>query len=281
MSTVNPAQLSISQPDMNSANSSANATPEAGATKEASSESKKRKNGSWGAPVGEFKRVIGPRKRAKTEEEKVQRQKERTLRNRRAAEASRQRKAEQYNLIERQRDYLQELVAKCIEQNTTLIQQIRQRYPSIKAPEPIKFDVDLVHERPENTIKSEAQKKKDVNGPTDAIAVQPITANVSQPSPSAMPTSQTPSPMLTVLDDMNSSVGNSSAENTPATVISDDFGDIEPKRTGQVNNHVEFECLFDGEPGDIPARYLISGLHARLSKRSIYLMNLLFRLVFR
>src|SRR6201992_1373902 len=140
MSTVNPAQLSISQSTVNGSNSRAAAAPEASATKETGSESKKRKNGSWGAPVGDFKRVIGPRKRAKTEEEKVQRQKERTLRNRRAAEASRQRKAEQYALIEQQRNYLQDLLGKFIEQNTSMIKDIRQRYPSIRAPEPIAFD---------------------------------------------------------------------------------------------------------------------------------------------
>src|ERR1700753_1358669 len=141
MTTINPAQLSISQPAAEApASKSAAASSEAVPPMPAAPESKKRKNGSWGAPVGDFKRVIGPRKRAKTEEEKVQRQKERTLRNRRAAEASRQRKAEQYALIEQQRNYLQDLLGKFIEQNTSMIKDIRQRYPSIRAPEPIAFD---------------------------------------------------------------------------------------------------------------------------------------------
>lgn len=51
----------------------------------------KRKRKAWGQPIPEFKEVIGPRKRAKTAEEKEQRKNERILRNRKAADKSRQR----------------------------------------------------------------------------------------------------------------------------------------------------------------------------------------------
>jgi hypothetical protein len=280
--TINPAQLSISQPAPNSAKSSIPTTPSSSAPTEAGSGSKKRKSSSWGAPIGEIKRIIGPRKRAKTEEEKVQRQKERTLRNRRAAEASRQRKAEQYNLIELQRNYLQDLVTKFIEQNTSIMKGVQERHPEFKLPDNIKFDVFMVHQRPEETIKSEAQKKKDYQ--TSATDDNQLTcASPLQTTPITPPKSQSPkdSPALTVLDDMNSSVGNPSLQNTPATTFSDDFGDTDMNISGQVTSNVEFASLFDGEPGDLPARYLIPRLHARLSKRSNCLMNLLFRLVFR
>ncbi|KAL2443951.1 hypothetical protein ABEF95_014296 [Exophiala dermatitidis] len=50
---------------------------------------KKRK--AWGQPVPEIKQILPPRKRAKTAEEKEQRKNERILRNRRAADKSRQR----------------------------------------------------------------------------------------------------------------------------------------------------------------------------------------------
>ena len=57
--------------------------PEAGPLK------KKRK--AWGQPIPEFKVVLPPRKRAKTVEEKEQRKNERVIRNRKAADKSRQR----------------------------------------------------------------------------------------------------------------------------------------------------------------------------------------------
>lgn len=60
-------------------------------TPEPSSEPPKKKRKAWGQPVPEIVKVLPPRKRAKTEEEKEQRRNERILRNRRAADKSRQR----------------------------------------------------------------------------------------------------------------------------------------------------------------------------------------------
>ncbi|KIW16825.1 hypothetical protein PV08_04015 [Exophiala spinifera] len=51
----------------------------------------KKKRKAWGQPVPEIKQILPPRKRAKTAEEKEQRKNERILRNRRAADKSRQR----------------------------------------------------------------------------------------------------------------------------------------------------------------------------------------------
>ena len=53
--------------------------------------SNKKKRKAWGQPVPEIKQILPPRKRAKTAEEKEQRKNERILRNRRAADKSRQR----------------------------------------------------------------------------------------------------------------------------------------------------------------------------------------------
>lgn len=53
--------------------------------------SSKKKRKAWGQPVPEIKQILPPRKRAKTVEEKEQRKNERILRNRRAADKSRQR----------------------------------------------------------------------------------------------------------------------------------------------------------------------------------------------
>jgi transcriptional activator HAC1 len=57
----------------------------------ASEQTGKKKRKAWGQPVPEIKQILPPRKRAKTAEEKEQRKNERILRNRRAADKSRQR----------------------------------------------------------------------------------------------------------------------------------------------------------------------------------------------
>ena len=51
----------------------------------------KKKRKAWGQPIPDFKVVLPPRKRARTSEEKEQRKNERVIRNRRAADKSRQR----------------------------------------------------------------------------------------------------------------------------------------------------------------------------------------------
>lgn len=62
-------------------------------------EPQKKKRKAWGQPVPEIVPILPPRKRAKTAEEKEQRKNERILRNRRAADKSRQRqKAAQADL---------------------------------------------------------------------------------------------------------------------------------------------------------------------------------------
>lgn len=54
-------------------------------------QSGKKKRKAWGQPIPDFKVVLPPRKRAKTAEEKEQRKNERVIRNRKAADKSRQR----------------------------------------------------------------------------------------------------------------------------------------------------------------------------------------------
>lgn len=70
-------------------------------------EPNKKKRKAWGQPVPEIVPILPPRKRAKTAEEKEQRKNERILRNRRAADKSRQRqKAQQAGLEQQNKDLL-------------------------------------------------------------------------------------------------------------------------------------------------------------------------------
>jgi transcriptional activator HAC1 len=71
----------------------------------------KRKRKAWGQPIPDFEKLIGPRKRAKTEAEKTQRAHERTLRNRRAAAQSRDKKQAQFAAMEIENQNLRDQLA--------------------------------------------------------------------------------------------------------------------------------------------------------------------------
>ena len=101
---------------------------------------KKRK--SWGQVLPEPKTNLPPRKRAKTEDEKEQRRIERVKRNRLAAHNSRERKRQEYELLQAEKDQMeQDLLAarRQIAQMTTELKAYRQKYPG-QVPE---ADVDL------------------------------------------------------------------------------------------------------------------------------------------
>ena len=75
------------------------------------SASSRKKRKAWGQPIPEFEKIIGPRKRAKTQAERTQRAHERTLRNRRAAAQSRDKKQAQFAAMEKENEALKEQLA--------------------------------------------------------------------------------------------------------------------------------------------------------------------------
>lgn len=85
---------------------------------------KKRK--SWGQVLPEPKTNLPPRKRAKTEDEKEQRRVERVLRNRRAAQSSRERKRLEVEALEIRNQELEEQLAKVRRENTMLYERLTQ-----------------------------------------------------------------------------------------------------------------------------------------------------------
>ncbi|RKF58497.1 Transcriptional activator hac1 [Erysiphe neolycopersici] len=93
--TINPNETLI--PQSLDGDSLYNATL-AGITSPEKKPVKKRK--SWGQQLPEPKTNLPPRKRAKTEDEKEQRRVERVLRNRRAAQSSRERKRQEVEALE-------------------------------------------------------------------------------------------------------------------------------------------------------------------------------------
>ncbi|QPC70236.1 hypothetical protein HYE68_000988 [Fusarium pseudograminearum] len=85
---------------------------------------KKRK--SWGQVLPEPKTNLPPRKRAKTEDEKEQRRVERVLRNRRAAQSSRERKRQEVEALEKRNQELEEAFMAAQEANAKLMSELEQ-----------------------------------------------------------------------------------------------------------------------------------------------------------
>lgn len=101
---------------------------------------KKRK--SWGQVLPEPKTNLPPRKRAKTEDEKEQRRVERVLRNRRAAQSSRERKRQEVEGLEQRNKELEDQLRQARQANLALIGQLSkfQRTTSVMARAPPSFD---------------------------------------------------------------------------------------------------------------------------------------------
>jgi transcriptional activator HAC1 len=85
---------------------------------------KKRK--SWGQVLPEPKPNLPPRKRAKTEDEKEQRRVERVLRNRRAAQSSRERKRQEVEALEKRNQELEQAVRAAEQANAKLMMELEQ-----------------------------------------------------------------------------------------------------------------------------------------------------------
>lgn len=101
---------------------------------------KKRK--SWGQVLPEPKTSLPPRKRAKTEDEKEQRRIERVKRNRLAAHNSRERKRQEYEVLQAEKDKMESDLKAYKDKMALLeaeLQFYRRKYPG-EAPEPV-FDL--------------------------------------------------------------------------------------------------------------------------------------------
>jgi len=87
-------------------------------------QTKKRK--SWGQVLPEPKTNLPPRKRAKTDDEKEQRRVERVLRNRRAAQSSRERKRLEVEALEQRNKELETLLLNAQKANLLLVEELHR-----------------------------------------------------------------------------------------------------------------------------------------------------------
>ncbi|ROT37522.1 hypothetical protein SODALDRAFT_351788 [Sodiomyces alkalinus F11] len=118
MTTPGPTTTSAATPAASSPGAS---TPGADSTSEKKS-TKKRK--SWGQILPEPKTNLPPRKRAKTEDEKEQRRVERVLRNRRAAQSSRERKRLEVEALEKKNKELEAALNHAQQANARLMEEL-------------------------------------------------------------------------------------------------------------------------------------------------------------
>ncbi|KAL6900143.1 transcriptional activator hac1 [Trichoderma evansii] len=96
-------------------------------TESSSSEKKPvKKRKSWGQVLPEPKTNLPPRKRAKTEDEKEQRRVERVLRNRRAAQSSRERKRLEVEALEKRNKELETLLISAQKTNLMLVEELNR-----------------------------------------------------------------------------------------------------------------------------------------------------------
>ncbi|KAI1101890.1 hypothetical protein F4804DRAFT_314771 [Jackrogersella minutella] len=124
-STLNPLESvmtpqSYEADDMSATQSTPSPAPENSEKKA----TKKRK--SWGQVLPEPKTNLPPRKRAKTEDEKEQRRVERVLRNRRAAQSSRERKRQEVEALEQRNQQLEDLLRNQQKTNEMLMDELNK-----------------------------------------------------------------------------------------------------------------------------------------------------------
>ncbi|EAU36136.1 hypothetical protein ATEG_02862 [Aspergillus terreus NIH2624] len=126
--TVSPADTSLKEPEVK--------------TEEKKSEEKKpaKKRKSWGQELPVPKTNLPPRKRAKTEDEKEQRRIERVLRNRAAAQTSRERKRLEMEKLEnekikmeQQNQFLLQRLSQMEAENNRLNQQVAQLAAEVRS----------------------------------------------------------------------------------------------------------------------------------------------------
>jgi transcriptional activator HAC1 len=143
---------------------------------------KKRK--SWGQVLPEPKTNLPPRKRAKTEDEKEQRRVERVLRNRRAAQSSRERKRKEVEALEDRNRVLEKALAKSEKLRELMAQQL------------------AVYQRKEGSLPKSVTLSQELFSSQDSLKNEPDTSGLSfldnipsssqAPNPTVNPASLSP-----------------------------------------------------------------------------------------
>ncbi|KAF5561316.1 transcriptional activator hac1 [Fusarium phyllophilum] len=135
---------------------------------------KKRK--SWGQVLPEPKTNLPPRKRAKTADEKEQRRVERVLRNRRAAQSSRERKRQEVEQLEKRNKDLEAAIQQAEQMNARLMDELAQMRKANGLP-PLSqelFSPQATHQPAETMVSP--------NATVDPMALSPCLSPVPEES---------------------------------------------------------------------------------------------------
>eukprot|EP00918_Siedleckia_nematoides_P083489 GHVU01183016.1.p1 GENE.GHVU01183016.1~~GHVU01183016.1.p1 ORF type:complete len:532 (+),score=47.93 GHVU01183016.1:188-1783(+) len=109
-------------------------------------QTKKRK--SWGQVLPEPKTNLPPRKRAKTDDEKEQRRVERVLRNRRAAQSSRERKRLEVEALEIRNQELESQLMKAKQTNMYLVEELKRVRRDSGVTTPVSSPLNPLYDTP-------------------------------------------------------------------------------------------------------------------------------------
>ncbi|OBR08915.1 Transcriptional activator hac1 [Colletotrichum higginsianum IMI 349063] len=126
--TVDPSDM-LTPPAFNdeaAISASVATTPAPSGAESVSDKKQTKKRKSWGQVLPEPKTNLPPRKRAKTEDEKEQRRVERVLRNRRAAQSSRERKRLEVEALERRNKELESALQNVTKANQLLVEELNK-----------------------------------------------------------------------------------------------------------------------------------------------------------
>lgn len=153
---------------------------------------KKRK--SWGQVLPEPKTNLPPRKRAKTEDEKEQRRVERVLRNRRAAQSSRERKRLEVEALEKRNKELESMLINAQKANLMLVEELNRFRRSSGVVTRSSSPLDSLRDNPV-TLSQELFSSQDGHKPNsessnpimDDILISTATVNPASLSPELGP----------------------------------------------------------------------------------------------
>jgi len=167
----------------------------------------KKKRKAWGQPIPEFKVVLPPRKRAKTAEEKEQRKNERVIRNRKAADKSRQRQKAAVAELESKKAQMEAELA----QLRAKVAFFESKYGTIEGPDMscLNANLDAFTQQPTSQRDSGAFTKSRLSvSDNDHVLQDPLPADpfafnkISQLSPGDTSSfTTTPEPTLSYVPD--------------------------------------------------------------------------------
>ncbi|XEV03600.1 hypothetical protein FSHL1_008887 [Fusarium sambucinum] len=146
---------------------------------------KKRK--SWGQVLPEPKTNLPPRKRAKTEDEKEQRRVERVLRNRRAAQSSRERKRQEVEALEKRNEELEQAVMAAEQANAKLMMELEQ----IRRSGAVSYSPSVLDSfRVNPSLSQELFSSQHTHEPIDALVSSNTTVDPTALSPVLSPVAE-------------------------------------------------------------------------------------------